>query len=34
MQQEYTGSITIENWRNMLAQRGIHADGTPIEAAA
>jgi hypothetical protein len=34
MQQEYPGSITLENWRNMLAQRGILADGTPIEAAA
>jgi hypothetical protein len=31
MQAEYQRSITAENWRAMLAQRGIGADGEPIE---
>ena len=30
MQAEYRGSITIENWRAMLAQRGIGPDGEPF----
>lgn len=30
MQAEYRGSITIENWRAMLAQRGIGPDGEPL----
>jgi hypothetical protein len=34
MQQEYQSSITVENWRNMLAQRGIGEDGEPIGVAA
>jgi hypothetical protein len=33
MQEEYQRSITIENWRAMLAQRGIAADGQPNEGA-
>jgi hypothetical protein len=31
MQAEYQRSITVENWRAMLAQRGIGADGEPVE---
>ena len=30
MQAEYRGSITPENWRAMLAQRGIGPDGEPL----
>lgn len=34
MQQEYTSSITVENWRKMLAHRGIPEDGEPVADAA
>lgn len=30
MQEEYQRSITIENWRSMLSQRGIRADDEPV----
>lgn len=33
MQQEYQSSITLENWRDMLRQRGIGEDGEPIGEA-
>ena len=33
MQQEYQRSITPENWKAMLAQRGIGPDGEPIDGA-
>ena len=33
MQAEYQGSITPENWKRMLAQRGIAPDGTPLDGA-
>jgi hypothetical protein len=34
MQREYQHSITIENWREMLRQRGIGEDGQPVARAA
>jgi hypothetical protein len=34
MQREYQHSITIENWREMLRQRGIGEDGEPVARAA
>jgi hypothetical protein len=34
MQAEYQSTITRENWRAMLEQRGIRADGNPLEDAA
>ena len=33
MQGEYVNSITIENWKAMLAARGVAPDGTPLEGA-
>ena len=33
MQAEYQASITPENWKRMLAQRGIGPDGNPVEGA-
>jgi hypothetical protein len=33
MQAEYQASITPENWKRMLEQRGIALDGNPIEGA-
>ncbi len=34
MQQEYVSNVTVENWRNMLAQRGIREDGERVDVAA
>ena len=34
MQADYQGSITVENWKAMLAQRGIAADGQPLTGEA
>jgi len=34
MQADYQRNISMENWRSMLAQRGIGADGQPLEGAA
>jgi hypothetical protein len=31
MQQEYRRSVTVENWRAMLAERGIGPDGEVLE---
>ena len=33
MQAEYQASITPENWKRMLEQRGIALDGNPIEGS-
>lgn len=33
MQAEYQASVTPENWKRMLAQRGIKVDGSPVEGA-
>jgi hypothetical protein len=34
MQDEYQRSITVENWRGMLAAFKLTAEGEPIEDAA
>ncbi len=33
MQREYVDNVTVENWRGMLAARGIGEDGEPVDSA-